>query len=216
MRMKDISEEQRPRERMQSQGATVLSDAELLAIILQQGTQEENVIDMSHRLIATYGLDKLSCCSLVELQKIKGIGPAKAMQIKAVFELNKRVKYQNNGKVIKTAKDVFNYCWPKMKDLDREQFRVLLLDSKNKVIKDEVVSVGTLNASIIHPREVFKTAIKESANAIILVHNHPSGDVMPSHEDKEITSKLIEGGETLNIKVMDHVIVGENEWRSCI
>ena len=201
---------------MQSQGATVLSDAELLAIILQQGTQEENVIDMSHRLIATYGLDKLSCCSLVELQKIKGIGPAKAMQIKAVFELNKRVKYQNNGKVIKTAKDVFNYCWPKMKDLDREQFRVLLLDSKNKVIKDEVVSVGTLNASIIHPREVFKTAIKESANAIILVHNHPSGDVMPSHEDKEITSKLIEGGETLNIKVMDHVIVGENEWRSCI
>ena len=213
MRIRDISQEQRPRERMARGEA--LSEAELLAIILQKGTREENVIDMSHRLISAYSLEKLSSCSLVELQAIKGIGPAKAMQIKAVFELSKRVKYQNNGKVIKTAKDVYDYCWPKMQHLDREQFRVLLLDSKNKVIKDEVVSVGTLNVSIIHPREVFKTAIKESANAIILVHNHPSGDVRPSKEDEEITERLMEAGETLNIKVLDHVVVGNNEWRSC-
>ncbi len=213
MKIKDIALENRPRERFERQGASVLSDAELLAIILQKGTREENVIDMSNRLISKYGMNKLADLSLVELQEVKGIGRVKAMQIKAIFEVSKRTSFVKSGKFITSAKDVFEYAWPKL-GKDKEHFMVLLLDSKNRVIKDEIVSIGTLNSSIIHPREIFKTAIKESANAIILVHNHPSGDPTPSNEDREITEKIFEAGKVLNISVLDHVIVGENEYWS--
>ena len=213
MRIKDIPENNRPRERFASKGADALSDAELLAIILQKGNKEENVIDMSNRLLSKYGIDKLSDLSLTELQQIKGIGPAKAMQVKALFEFNKRHNIsKTNGKPITCAKDVFDYASPKLSGLDKEHFMVILLDSKNKVIKDEIVSVGTLNSSIIHPREIFKTAIKESANAIILVHNHPSGDPTPSDEDNYVTKKIMEAGDVLNIKVLDHVVVGDGYW----
>ena len=213
MRIKDISVENRPRERLEKSGVSVLSDAELLAIILKTGNKEENVIDMSNRLISKFGFDKLFMCSLKELQEINGIGSAKSCQIVALFELNKRHSYSKVlGKPIKTAKDVFDYCSPKMSSLDREQFMILHLDTKNKIIKDEIVSVGTLNASLIHPREIFKSAIKESAYAVILVHNHPSGDPEPSEEDKQITERLFEAGDLLGIKVLDHVIVGKENW----
>ena len=214
MRIKDISRENRPRERFQKLGASVLSDAELLAIILQKGTKEENVIDMSNRLISRYGLNKLSDLSLNEIQEIKGIGPAKAMQIKALFEFNTRHNLAKiNNSIIKCARDVFDYASKRLPNKDKEQFMILHLDSKSRIIKDEVISIGTLNASIIHPREVFKSAIKESANSIMLVHNHPSGDPSPSHEDNKITRRLFEAGELLNIKVLDHVIIGdENYW----
>ncbi len=215
MRIKDISVENRPRERLEKQGPSVLSDAELLAIILKTGNKDENVVDMSNRLISKYGIDKLSNCSLAELQEIKGIGNAKASQIIALFEFNKRHNIsKQNGKPIKTAKDVFDYCSPKLSGLDKEHFMILHLDTHNKIIKDEIVSVGTLNSSLIHPREVFKSAIKESANAIILVHNHPSGDVEPSEEDKKITDILFKAGELLSIKVLDHVIIGKDSWHS--
>lgn len=215
MRIKDISLENRPRERMEKQGVSVLSDSELLAVILQKGTKEENVIDMSNRLISKYGVSKLSSCSLKELQEIKGIGKAKASQIIALFEFNKRHSFsKQNGKPIKSAKDVFNYCSPKLSNMDKECFMVLHLDSKNKIIKDEIISIGTLNSSIIHPREVFKSAIKESANSVILVHNHPSGDVEPSKEDKVVTDKLFSAGELLSIKVLDHVIIGREQFYS--
>ncbi len=215
MRMKDISLENRPRERLEKRGPQVLSDAELLAIILKTGNKDENVIDMSNRLISRYGFDKLSSCSLNELQEINGIGPAKACQIVALFELNKRHSYSKlQGKPIKTAKDVFEYCSPKMSSLDREQFMILHLDAKNRVIKDEIVSVGALTGTIAHPREVFKSAIKESAHSVILVHNHPSGDPMPSDEDKDMTKRLFDAGELLGIKVLDHVIVGKEGWYS--
>ncbi len=215
MRLKEIARENRPRERLEKEGAAVLSDAELLAIILQKGTREENVIDMSHRLIAKYGVDKLSSCSLRELQEIKGIGKAKACQILALFELQKRhAVAQQQGKPLRSARDVYAYCFPRVAGLDRERFMILLLDTRNKVVKEEVVSVGTLNSSLIHPREVFKSAIKESANAVILVHNHPSGDPEPSEEDKAITERLIAAGELLGIKVLDHVIVGKEKFWS--
>ena len=215
MRIKDISLENRPRERLEKQGPSVLSDAELLAIILKTGNKDENVIDVSNRLISKYGVDKLSNCSLAELQEIKGIGNAKASQIIALFEFNKRHNIsKQNGKPIKTAKDVFDYCSPKLSGVDKEQFMILHLDTRNKIIKDEIVSVGTLNSSLIHPREVFKSAIKESANAIILVHNHPSGDAEPSEEDKKITDILFKAGELLSIKVLDHVIIGKDSWHS--
>jgi DNA repair protein RadC len=215
MRIKDISQNNRPRERLQKEGVEVLSDAELLAIILQKGTRTENVIDMSNRLISRYGLDKLSDCSLTELQKIKGIGPAKACQIQALFELNSR--YNNTKKTIKkikSAKDVYDYTYEKLKNLKKEHFVVLCLDSKNNIIKDSRISVGTLNEAIVHPREVFKEAIRESANSIILVHNHPSGNCEPSTHDKEITKSLIEAGKILRISVLDHVIIGRNEYYS--
>ncbi len=215
MRIKDISLENRPRERLEKQGATSLSDAELLAVILKTGNKEENVIDMSNRLLSKYGVDKLSSCSLKELQEIKGIGKAKASQILALFEFNKRHNIaKQNGKPIKSAKDVFNYMGPKLIHLDRECFMVLHLDTKNGVIKEEVVSLGTLNSSIIHPRELFKSAIKESANSIILVHNHPSGDPTPSHEDKEVTERIKDAGKLLGIDVLDHVIIGNEKYWS--
>lgn len=214
MRIKDISKENRPRERFQKLGASALSDAELLAIILQKGSKEENVIDMSNRLITKYGLNKLSDLSLNEIQEIKGIGPAKAMQIKGLFEFNKRHSLAKmNNSIIKSARDVFDYASKRLPSKDKEHFMILHLDSRSRIIKDEVISIGTLNASIIHPREVFKSAIKENTNAIILVHNHPSGEPSPSQEDSKITRRLLEAGELLDIKVLDHVIIGnETYW----
>lgn len=215
MRIKDISLDNRPRERLEKQGPSSLSDAELLAVILKTGNKEENVIDMSNRLISKYGIDKLSSCSLKELQEIKGIGKAKASQILALFEFNKRHHLaKQNGRPIRSAKDVFEYASSKLNGLAQEYFMILHLDSKNRIIKNETVSIGTLNSSLIHPREVFKSAIKESANSIILVHNHPSGDPTPSEEDEQITERLFDAGELLNIKVLDHVIIGTEKYYS--
>lgn len=215
MRIKDISTENRPRERLEKNGVASLSDAELLAIIIKTGNKQENVIDMSNRLISRYGINKLSQCSLKELQEIKGIGSAKASQILALFEFNKRHNFaKTNGKAIKSANDVFNYISPKISELDKEHFIVLHLNSRNKVLKDEIISIGTLNSSLIHPREVFKSAIKESANSIILVHNHPSGDPTPSEEDKIITKKLTKAGKMLDIEILDHVIIGKDKFWS--
>lgn len=210
MRIKEISPENRPRERLFRDGSKALSDAELLAIILQKGTRGENIIDVSNRLITKYGLDRLGSCGFDELRQIKGIGMAKASQIIALFELANRAK-SKKGKQIKNSKDVYDYAFPKLKG-DREKFMVIMLDSKNNVIRDEIVSVGTLNSAIIHPREVFKTAIKESANAVIIVHNHPSGDCTPSEEDLILTRKIVEAGEVIGITVLDHVIVGDGLW----
>jgi len=212
MRVEDIPKENRPRERFEKLSAVALSSAELLAIILQKGSLGENVVDMCNRLISTYGIDNLSDLSLKELQKIKGIGPAKAMQIKALFEFSKRPDLsRSNGKSIKSGKDVFEYATQRLAGNDKEYFMILHLNSKNRVIKDELVSIGTFNASLIHPREVFKSAIKESANSIILVHNHPSGDPAPSEEDEEVTGRLFDAGDLLDIKVLDHVIIGSND-----
>jgi len=215
MKIKDISKDNRPRERLEKHGSQVLSDAELLAVIFKTGNKQENAVVMSDRLITKYGIDKLNELSLKELQEIRGIGPAKAMQIKALFEFNKRHNLSKvNNLPIKTAKDVFLYASEKIADNKKEHFMILHLDTKNRIIKDEIISIGILNASVIHPREVFKSAIKESANSIILVHNHPSGDPEPSMEDRLITEKLFEAGELLSIKVVDHVIVGKEKYYS--
>lgn len=215
MRIADISPENRPRERFQKLGAPALSDAELLAIILQKGTRGENVIDMSNRLLSKFGIDKLSGLSLNEMQEIDGIGPAKAMQIKAMFEFGKRhALVKKNITQITCAKDVYELLKEKLCDLKQEVFVVLHLDTKNKILKEEIVTKGTLDASLVHPREVFRGAIKESANAIILVHNHPSGDPAPSDEDRKVTELLSKAGELLNIKILDHVIVGSSGFYS--
>ena len=212
MKLKEITIENRPRERMQRQGAEALSEAELLAIILQKGTKENNVLDLANQLITKHSLDKLAECTIQELKETRGIGEAKATQIQAIFELHKRIRTKKNGTQIKNAKDVYDYCEPMLRGKDKEHFMILHLNTKNQVLKHETRSIGTLNASIIHPREIFKSAIKESANAIILVHNHPSGDPTPSEEDEEVTHRLEEAGTLLNIKVLDHVIVAGKEY----
>ena len=215
MKLKDIPIENRPRERLEHLGAPALSDAELLAIILKIGNRKENVVDMSNRILSKHGFEKLSFCSLKELQGNYGVGQAKASQILALFELHKRYEVsKRKRKPIKSAKDVFKYISPNLSSLDKEHLVVLHLDSKNKIIKDEVISIGTLNSSLVHPREVFKEAIKSSANSIILVHNHPSGDVEPSEEDILTTKKLKESGEVVGIKLLDHIIIGNGKWKN--
>lgn len=215
MKIKEMNEDSRPRERLLKFGIENLSNAEILAIMLRTGFQGENVIEMSNRLINEYGLDKLFECSLKELQEIKGIGPAKAMQILAMFELLKRHNQSKKPiKKITCAEDVFNYFHERLKDKKQEYFYILMLNTQNYIIGEHLVSKGILDATIIHPREVFKPAIKNSASKIILVHNHPSGDSEPSEDDDEITRKLMSAGEEIGIKVLDGVIIGGGGWWS--
>jgi DNA repair protein RadC len=213
MKLLDLAKHERPRERMQQLGSDALSDAELLAIILQNGSSKINVVEMSNVLLSKYSLQMLSKISLHDLQKLPGIGLVKAMQIHAVFALHKRIhNYARYGIQLKHPKQVFAFAKPKMQDYDKECFMILHLDSKNRVIKEEISSIGILNAALIHPREIFRSAIKENANSIILVHNHPSGDCSPSIEDQEITEQLFETGNIVGIKVIDHVIIGEHYY----
>lgn len=212
MKIKDMPGSSRPREKFLKLGPHSLSEAELMAIILRTGTKNENVVDMSNRLIKEYSLEKLFDCSLRELQEIKGIGPSKAMQILAISELGKR--YNNSKSPIKkitSAKDVYNNFKEKLQNEKQEHFYVLILNNANNIVKEELISKGIIDSAILHPREVFKPAIKNSASKIILVHNHPSGNPNPSPEDIEITKQLIEAGDMLNIKVLDHVIIGDKE-----
>ena len=213
MKIKDMPDSSRPRERFLKVGPEGLSDAELFAILLRTGSKGENVVDMSNRLIREYGLDKLMECSLIELEKIKGIGKTKAMQILTIAELQKRINQSKTPvKKISCAKDVFDLMHEELKDKKEEHFYVLLLNNQNNVIKKELISKGILDSAILHPREVFRPAIKNSAARIILVHNHPSGNPEPSQEDLDITQRLISAGDELGIRVLDHVIVGKEQW----
>jgi len=215
MKIKEMNEDSRPRERLVKFGVENLSDAELFALILEKGTKQENVIEMSNRLISKYGLDMLSECSLKELQEINGIGFAKACQIHAVFELNKRHNLSKQPqKFISSAKIVFDLMNEKLKDEKQEHFIAILLNNRNYFIKEELITKGVLDASIIDAREVFKPAIRNSASKIILVHNHPSGNPEPSNEDLEVTQKIVDAGELLGIKVLDHVIIGKDTYWS--
>jgi DNA repair protein RadC len=217
VKIKEMNSDSRPRERLVKFGVETLSDAELLAIILRTGTIKENVIEMSNRIINEFGLNKLADYSLKELQEIKGIGLGKACQLLAINELNKRVNsLKNKVTKISTAQDVFNFFKDKFKDEKQENFYILMLNPRNHIIKEEFITKGVLDAAIIHPREIFKPAIKNSASKIILVHNHPSGDSNPSPEDLDITEQIIEVGNKIGIKVIDHVIVGKDEWWSWI
>ena len=213
MRIKEIALEQRPRERLKA--GNVLNDAELLALLLGSGTKGESAIDMGNRLLSENGLDKLNSLSIQELMKIKGIGLAKASKLIAAFELSKRV---SSGKIcekiVKNPSDIASHYIEKLKDLKKEHFIAVFLDSKNKIIKDEIISIGTLNSSLVHPREVFKEAIKCSANSVILVHNHPSGSVEPSDEDYRVNKVLVETENLVGIKILDHLIIGNKNYLS--
>lgn len=209
--------ELRPRERMIELGAEYLTDVELLAILLSTGNKETNVLQLASNLLQTHkGITGLSGLSLSELTQEKGIGKAKATTILAALELGKRVHNSTvaHRSVIQSPADAGIIMKSRMRHLDKEHFSVMLLNSSNAVIKIETISIGTLNTSPVHPREVFKQAIRHSACNVILSHNHPSGDCMPSDLDIEITERLVETGNIIGIPVIDHIIVGEDSYYS--
>lgn len=214
MRIKDIPWWNRPGYKLKKDKP--LNEAELLAIILERGNEsDQSSIDLANKLLKKHNFHKLTELSLNELKK--EVGEIKALKLRAMFDLfNKTSRLQRNGfkPTIECAKDVYNYFVDELKDKKKEYFYALLLDSKNRIIKEELVSVGTLNSSLVHPREVFKEAIKNSANAIILVHNHPSDDYSFSEEDEMLTEKLDEASRLLKIKLLDHVIITKDKYYS--
>jgi DNA repair protein RadC len=207
----DMQKEERPRERLIKNGASALSDSELLAIILRTGSKKENVINLSQRILGEYNIKQLSQINLTQLMKIHGIKESKATQISACFEIARRLESFNSVEKpkISSPEDVYRRLFPRMREQKKEMFIELCLDTKNQILKEEVISVGSLNANVVHPREVFKLALTESAAHIIVAHNHPSGDPTPSREDIEITKKLVETGTIMGITVLDHVIIGD-------
>jgi DNA repair protein RadC len=207
----DMQKEERPRERLIKNGASALSDSELLAIILRTGSKQENVINLSQRILGEYNIKQLSQINLTQLMKIHGIKESKATQISACFEIARRLESFNSVEKpkISSPEDVYRRLFPRMREQKKEMFIELCLDTKNQILKEEIISVGSLNANVVHPREVFKLALTESAAHIIVAHNHPSGDPTPSREDIEITKKLVETGNIMGITVLDHVIIGD-------
>lgn len=211
VRILDMQKEERPRERLIKNGASALSDSELLAIILRTGSKKENVINLSQRILGEYNIKQLSQINITQLMKIHGIKESKAAQISACFEIARRLESFNSVEKpkISSPEDVYRRLFPRMREQKKEMFIELCLDTKNQILKEEVISVGSLNANVVHPREVFKLALTESAAHIIVAHNHPSGDPAPSREDIEITKKLVETGNIMGIIVLDHVIIGD-------
>jgi len=216
--IKEMPRYERPREKMMKYGSRSLSNAELIAIILSTGTKDKTAIDLANNVIcySSEGIGFLSNCSIEELSNIKGIGLAKSSQIIAAIELGKRISLSTrvNNYRIKGPEDVSNLLMEEMRALKQEHFNILLLNTKNEVMSVENISIGSLNASIVHPREVFLRAIKRSSSSIILAHNHPSGDPEPSKEDILITKRLLEAGKIIGIQVLDHVIMGDNNYCS--
>jgi len=205
----DLPNEERPRERLVKFGEQALSAQELLQVILGRGIAGESVTVTAQKLLSQFGsLQKLAEASIEELSLIKGIGPAKATQLKAVFEIGHRISSQTSpykSKDLSDPKKVYELIKSKLKDYHKEHFYMIALNSRNHSITE--VSVGSLNASIVHPREVFEEAIKNKAASVIFAHNHPSGDPEPSEDDLAITKRLVEAGKILGIEVLDHVIV---------
>ena len=213
----DLPREERPRERLQKVGVDNLSLAELLALVIERGRRGENVLAIAQNLISHFGnLAKMKEATIEELQQVNGIGFATACKLKAAFELGEKAQTMTTeyGQKIESAKDVFKLLKNDLGNKKKEHFKVLSLDSRNKLISIDNVSVGTINTNLVHPREVFKTAIQHLAVSIILVHNHPSGDTEPSEADIEITKRLIESGKIMGIDILDHIIITKNKFFS--
>jgi len=216
-KVKDWPENERPRERLLKYGAESLSDAQLLAIILRTGSGEKGVMGLSMSLLESFKtLRNIDAASLSELSSMKGLGTAKIAQIKAAFELGKRLMGEStDGKpVFSSSHTLYSYFAPRFKNLKKEIFISVLLDAKNRLLREHKISEGTLTNSLIHPREAFKEAVKESAASVIFVHNHPSGDPEPSKDDITITERLKNAGNIIGIQVLDHVIIGDGKYVS--
>jgi DNA repair protein RadC len=216
MNIREMPWFERPGVRLKRLGAEVLSDAELLAIVLGRGSKQENVIDCSRRVLREQNLQYLAEMSLPELSR-EFSDEVKALKVTAMFELFRRTnRLQAHGyrTQISCAEDVYQYFHDRLREKKKEYFYCLCLDTKHRIIQEHLVSVGILDASLIHPREVFNPAIKASSHAVILVHNHPSGEAEPSINDKEVTKVLMEAGRVVGIEVLDHIIIGKNGYVS--
>ncbi|UVT17774.1 MAG: DNA repair protein RadC [Nitrospira sp.] len=208
---------ERPRERLLAKGSEALSDAHLLAILLRTGRRDSSAVQVAIELLDRMGgLGGLAVCGVEELCAVPGVGPAKAAQLRAALELGRRslAVPLSTGTRISSSADLFKHFHPALRDLKHEIFKVVLLDAKNTVVKETTVSEGSLTLSIVHPREVFALAVRESAAAVIFLHNHPSGDPTPSQEDRRLTERLAAAGHLLGIRVLDHVIVGDGRYVS--
>nr|WP_139189599.1 DNA repair protein RadC [Evansella caseinilytica] len=217
MLIRDVPKNERPRERMIREGSQSLSNQDLIALVLGSGTRSESVLELSGRVLQHFdGLKLLKEASVKELQMIRGIGEAKAVQLKAAMELGKRIQQYSAEEryVIRSPEDVAKYMMEDMRHLTQENFVCLYLNTKNHVIHKQTIFIGSLNSSIVHPREVFKEAFRYSAAAVICLHNHPSGDVTPSREDIEVTKRLAQCGSMLGIDMLDHIIIGDHRYCS--
>lgn len=217
--IKDWPEEDRPREKLLAKGAQTLSEAELLAIILRNGNAStgKSALDYARGLITQFGgLKGIEDASVGELSSVKGIGPAKIAQLKACLEIARRVSSQKweTGQPLRSSEDVYQHFRENLGREMRELFYVVLLNNKNRKIREVKISEGSLTASLVHPREVFNPVIRESAAAVIFVHNHPSGDPAPSPEDVDITRRLKEVGDVMGVRVLDHVVIGHDRFFS--
>jgi DNA repair protein RadC len=219
-RIRDWPRPERPRERMHAAGAHALSTRELLGILVGSGTGARSALDVAGALLQKSGgsLRRLAGFGLTDLQEIDGVGPAVAARVLAAMELGTRTARETAVEKprIQGPADVYELCAPALRDLRQEEFRLLLLNTQHAVLKELIVTRGTLDASVVHPREVFKAAISESAAAIILVHNHPSGDPAPSKEDRDVTDQLAAAGRLLAIPILDHVVVGDGRYVSFV
>ncbi len=218
--VKELPLDDRPREKLLLRGAQSLSDAELVAILLRTGKKGKSVIEIARELIKNEGnLAKLATKTVDSLQKISGIGKDKAATLAAAFELSRRILSQPKWfaeKKITSPQDVADIFIPILRDDNKEKFIVVCLNSANKIIKHETISIGNLNSSVVHPREVFKVAIDNSSASIILIHNHPSGNPEPSNEDIRITKKIVETGKIMEIPVFDHLIIAGETYTSFV
>jgi len=218
-KIKDWPEAERPREKLLARGPAALTEAELLALVLRTGDAASGTtaVDQARGLLGRFGtLAELARAGIRDLCVQPGVGPAKAAELQAVFELARRLQAQPllPGVRYSCAEEVFHHFHARLADQRREQFLLLLLDSKNRVIREERISEGSLTASIVHPREVFAPAVRESAAALLLVHNHPSGDPTPSREDLDVTRRLADAGTLMGVRVLDHVIIGRGRYVS--
>lgn len=215
--IREMPKEERPRERLQSHGIKALANYELLALILQSGYKDESVIDLSKRILYQLDdLEELFKITYEELIQIKGIGPAKASILMACVELSRRINQivKEINPILTSSYDVYQYLKEDLEYLEQEHFICLYLDTKNRVIKKKTLFVGTLNQSLVHPREVFKHAVKYACASIILSHNHPSGDSSPSKADLQVQTMLESSGRLMAITITDHIIIGKNEFYS--
>ncbi|MDZ7626284.1 MAG: DNA repair protein RadC [Ignavibacteriaceae bacterium] len=218
--VKELPLDDRPREKLLMRGAQSLSDAELVAILLRTGKKGKSVIEIARELINSEGnLAMLATKTVDSLQKISGIGKDKAATLAAAFELSRRILSQPKwfaNKKITSPQDIAEIFIPILRDDNKEKFIVVCLNSANKIIKHETISIGNLNSSVVHPREVFKVAIDNSSASIILIHNHPSGNPEPSNEDIRITKKIVETGKIMEIPVFDHLIIAGETYTSFV
>ncbi len=215
MTLKDLPDRERPRERLVRYGAETLSSIELLAILLGSGTQNRSVLQLAEELLAHFGtINALSDASVAELKQIKGIGPAKAVQLKAAFSLLNRIEAKTEATLLDTPEKVYDLIRPELSGLKIEALMVIARDVRLRCIQREIVSKGTLTELLMHPREIFHEAIRHRAHSLIIAHNHPSGDPTPSTRDLEMTQLLVSAGKIVGIELSDHLIVGRTGFIS--